>query len=86
MLPDGGAGTESASEVPAYQGYVPEAPEAEEEHIHLGPSSVWPITTAAGITLFGAGFVTDMFIGVAGVLVMFYAIVKWVQELRHEPH
>ena len=67
-----------------------------EEHIHLPPSSIWPITMAAGITTFGAGFVTNFPaalggglvwpISVAGVAIMVIALIGWVQELRHEPH
>jgi len=57
----------------------------EHEHIHLSPQSVWPITAAAGIALSGAGFVTTFFITFGGVLILIYAIVMWIQELRHEP-
>lgn len=59
---------------------------ADEEHVHLPPSSVWPITTAFGLTLVGFGFVSHWLVSVLGGLMMFYAIVGWVQELRHEQH
>jgi hypothetical protein len=66
------------------------APPAEEEyevaeqHVHLPPLSVWPITLALGITLAGAGIVTTFPITVAGIIVALIAIVYWIQELRHE--
>ncbi|MGH2448071.1 MAG: hypothetical protein ACRDFS_05645 [Chloroflexota bacterium] len=69
-----------------YVGEEPVEEGFEEEHIHIGPSSIWPITSAAGATLFGAGFVTNEWVGLGGLIILFWAIVMWVQELRHEPH
>jgi mannose/fructose/N-acetylgalactosamine-specific phosphotransferase system component IID len=57
-----------------------------EEHIHLAPQSIWPITTAVGITLAGAGLVTALVVSVLGLALMIIAIYYWIQELRHELH
>ena len=58
--------------------------ETEEMHVHLPPLTIWPITAAAGITLGGAGLVTSPYIGIVGLLILIWAIVSWIQELRHE--
>lgn len=57
-----------------------------EEHIHLAPQSIWPITTAVGITLAGAGLVTALIVSFVGLAIMVIAIYYWIQELRHELH
>jgi hypothetical protein len=57
-----------------------------DEHVHLPPPSIWPISLAGGIALAGFGLVTDFPISILGVCVMFIAIVFWIQELRHELH
>lgn len=57
-----------------------------EEHIHLSPQSIWPISTAAGITLAGAGLVTALIISLVGIVLMIISIYYWIQELRHELH
>jgi hypothetical protein len=78
----------------------PEAEPAEEgvpEHVHYPASSIWPITTAAGVGLAGIGLATEFPvtlgagpawpISVVGIGVMIFGVVGWVQELRHErPH
>jgi hypothetical protein len=58
--------------------------EVAEQHVHLPPLSVWPITLAMGITLAGAGIVTTMPVSIAGIIVAIIAIIYWIQELRHE--
>lgn len=58
----------------------------EEPQIHLSPQSIWPISTAAGITIAGLGLVTLPIVSILGLIIMFLSIVYWVQELRHEPH
>lgn len=69
---------------------APLAPESSEhpgeEHIHLAPQSIWPITTAAGVTLAGAGLVTALIVSFVGLAIMVIGIYYWVQELRHELH
>jgi len=60
--------------------------EVAQEHIHLPPPSIWPMTTAAGVALAGLGLVTFWPFIAAGLVIMATGIVYWVQELRHEPH
>lgn len=57
-----------------------------EEHVHLPPPSVWPITVALGVALGGFGLVSVWQMSILGLIIMFYGIINWVQELRHEPH
>jgi len=73
----------------------PVAPEPEDqyeeatdpgEHIHLPPPTIYPVTVAAGVALAGFGLVTVMPATIVGLLVMFYGIYEWIQELRHEQH
>ncbi len=61
-------------------------PEIAEHPVHLPPLSVWPITTAAGITVAAAGLVTSPLLGGAGLIITIIAIARWIQELRHERH
>jgi hypothetical protein len=56
------------------------------EHIHLPPPTIYPVTVAAGVAFAGFGLVTIMPMTIIGVLVMFWGINGWVQELRHEHH
>jgi Cytochrome c oxidase subunit IV len=56
------------------------------EHIHLPPPTIWPMTTAAGVTLAFLGLVTSFPVSILGLLIAIYAVVSWVQELRHELH
>ena len=63
-----------------------EGHEAAEEHVHLPPQSVWPITLAAGISLAGMGMVTTLPITALGAVLGVIAIINWIQELRHEHH
>lgn len=83
---------------PATQGGAPQAPltgteapylvqdeeAVDEEHMHYPPSSIWPLSMAAGITIAGAGLVTTGPVSFVGLGIMFISLVKWVQELRHE--
>jgi hypothetical protein len=57
-----------------------------EDHVHLPPPSIWPITLAGGIALAGVGLVTTWPVSALGGLIMLIGLVNWVQELRHEPH
>jgi hypothetical protein len=78
---------QSTAEAPIMETQAPGPVEhAAEGEIHLAPSSVWPITLAAGITLAGMGLVTVVPVSIFGVIVMLWAIASWVQELRHEVH
>lgn len=64
----------------------PVVPVEAEEHIHLSPQSIWPITTAVGVTVAGAGLVTALIVSFVGLAIMVIAIYYWIQELRHELH
>jgi len=63
-----------------------EASEDPGEHIHLPPPTIWPVTVASGVALAGFGLVTLEVVSIVGLLVMFWGINGWVQELRHEHH
>jgi hypothetical protein len=65
---------------------LPAADQPVEEHVHLPPLSIWPVTTAAGVALGGLGMVTDWPFWLLGLLVMGFGAMSWIQELRHEPH
>jgi len=52
------------------------------EH-HLPSPSVWPVTLAAGVTLVGFGVLTSLFLSVLGLALMAWALVSWIQDLRH---
>lgn len=56
------------------------------EHIHLPPPTIWPVTVAGGVALAGFGLVTTEAVSIVGLLVMFWGIYEWIQELRHEHH
>lgn len=62
------------------------APNHIPEGVHLPPESIWPITLAFGITVSFLGLMTTTLVSFIGLLIMFVAIVSWVQELRHELH
>jgi hypothetical protein len=56
------------------------------EHIHLPPPTIWPITTAFGVTLGFMGFLTSYVISYIGILIAAWGVISWIQELRHEHH
>jgi len=60
--------------------------ETAEQHVHLPPLTIWPVTAAAGITVAGLGLVTSTVISIVGILILIWAIASWIQELRHERH
>jgi hypothetical protein len=62
------------------------AEEHAEEHVHLPPQSMWPVTTAFGVALGGLGLMTTTVLSLIGILIMIWGIASWVQELRHERH
>jgi len=82
------------TELPAHRSAITSVDEEHgetEEHVHLPPQSIWPITTAFGVAVAGAGTVLgwrgpDNVIVIVGLLIMIYGVASWVQELRHEPH
>lgn len=84
MQPEQRTRTEAVAAEPAV--HVPETHTQAEEHIHLAPQSIWPVSTAAGTALAGAGLVTSLPVTILGVILMIISIYYWVQELRHELH
>ncbi|GAC1636581.1 MAG: hypothetical protein NVS4B2_25110 [Chloroflexota bacterium] len=63
-----------------------EGHESEPEHVHLPPPSIWPVTMALGAALGIAGLVFTIVVSLAGLLLMAWALIQWIQELRHEFH
>ena len=57
---------------------------APEVAIHLPRPSVWPATAALGVTLALFGVVGGSGFGVAGGVLLLWAIGGWIGELRHE--
>jgi hypothetical protein len=57
-----------------------------DDAIHLPPPSIWPVTTAGGVAIAGLGLVTSFTLSILGLVIMFYGVFAWVQELRHEHH
>lgn len=51
-----------------------------DEHIHLPPSSVWPLVLAIAITLIAAGPIYTMVFTIIGVLVLLVGIAGWIQQ------
>lgn len=50
------------------------------DHIHLPPSSYWPIVVAAGITLVAAGLVYTYVLSGVGLLLFAIGVVGWIQQ------
>jgi hypothetical protein len=55
---------------------------AEDAH-ELPHESLAPITLAAGIGLLGFGFLTSPVFSIVGLVVMGWALVSWIKEIRH---
>jgi Cytochrome c oxidase subunit IV len=55
-----------------------------EDHVHLPPPTIWPMTMAGGVALAGMGLLTIWPLALLGGLIMAVALVSWIQELRHE--
>jgi len=49
---------------------------------HLPSPSVWPATAGAGVTLMAFGVATSLALSALGALLLAWALVNWVQELR----
>ena len=63
-------------------------PGAHGEHGHadeheLPHESLSPIMLAAGVGLLGFGLLTSLVFSVVGLVVMFWAIARWIEEMRH---
>ena len=61
------------------------ASEAELEHgeYELPHESLSPITLAAGVGLLGFGLLTSLVFSLVGLLVMAWALARWIEEMRH---
>ena len=59
---------------------------SEEEFIHLPAPTFWPIVLAFGITLIGAGIVTNVAVGIVGVVITFVAAVGWWHKVIPKEH
>jgi Cytochrome c oxidase subunit IV len=55
-----------------------------EHDVHLPSPSVWPVTLACGITLVGFGVLTSLALSALGAIMLAWALVGWIQELRHD--
>ena len=52
------------------------------EH-ELPHETLSPIMLAAGIGLLGFGLLTSLLFSVAGLVVMAWALARWIEEMRH---
>jgi len=50
---------------------------------HLPRPSVWPATVAGGVTLIAFGITTSLALSALGAGLLFWGVLRWVQELRH---
>jgi hypothetical protein len=59
------------------------------DYVELPTPTAWPIVTAFGLTLFFAGFVTDITFAIAGIIVGIGGGIGWCLDLfphpKHEP-
>ena len=55
----------------------------EHEHEHLPAPSVWPVTVGAGVALIAFGITTSLALSALGAGLLFWGVLRWVQELRH---
>ena len=59
------------------------------DYVELPTPTAWPIVAAFGLTLFFAGFVTDITFAIAGIVVGLVGGVGWCLDLfphpKHEP-
>ena len=50
---------------------------------HLPSPSVWPAVAAAGVALLLFGIPTSLAFSALGAVLLAWAIVGWVQDMRH---
>jgi hypothetical protein len=60
-----------------------EAPPAGEE-IHLPGPSLIPFLNAIGIALAIVGITTFWIVSVAGILLFFFTLIRWVRDVRRD--
>ena len=51
---------------------------------HGAHGSIWPVVCAGGIALLAFGLLTSLAFCLAGALLLGWALVGWIGELRHE--
>ena len=51
--------------------------------VHLPPPSVWPFVLGAGVTMAAFGVVNSVLFIVAGAVLVAWALVGWIQDMRH---
>jgi len=52
-------------------------------HIHMPPSSVWPMLSALGMTLLMSGMVFGWWVGIPGLVLMLVGLYSWAFEPCH---
>ena len=57
------------------------SPKGKKDYVELPTPTAWPIVTAFGLTLFLAGFVTDVIFAIAGIIVGIGGGVGWCLDL-----
>ena len=50
---------------------------------HLPAPSFWPVTVGAGVALIAFGITTSLALSALGAALLFWGVLRWVQELRH---
>jgi len=53
------------------------------EHAQLPEPSVWPATVGGGVALIAFGIATSLALSALGAALVFWGVLRWVQELRH---
>jgi len=53
------------------------------EHERLPTPSVWPATVGGGVTLIAFGIATSLALSALGAGLLFWGVLRWIQELRH---
>jgi hypothetical protein len=61
----------------------PEVPPAGEE-VHLPGPSILPVLTAVGVTLLLVGITTFIVLSIAGGILTFACVVRWIKDTRHD--
>lgn len=82
-LHHGGSSSTQAAAAPAPKPAPKADKHHEAEHIHLPPPSFWPITMAAGLTLFLGGFAGLPVVSAVGLIVFAVAMTGWIMEPVH---
>lgn len=61
-----------------------EAHAADDAHHALPGPTIWPLALAGGVTLLAAGVATNVFVSLAGLVLMALSLRGWVHDLRSE--